>query len=415
MDTTVHALLQQVDALGRQVTERSSGDSRLQILHAVRKLAIELETEGDIVDRLAYQPVGNIVIRIAVDLGIFDILVKSPDPVTTKALAEKTGADYTLLDIPRLDNPQGYLDGKILVRIHSTSPDNLRGHRDEITDSRLPVWQKVPARLAERGYRNPSNSMETALQKDYGAGKTFWQILNERPKELRDFMTFMASQREGRPSWLDFYPVQSQLIEGFSGSTDAVFFVDIGGAGGHECRALKAKYPDLPGRVILQELSGAIEQVKAQEAKGMEAMVHDFFQPQPLKGKLRDESRSSRYSYLQIILSSYIDILPSGARTYYLRNILHDWNSDLCHTILRHLAAAMKPGYSKLLLDEMVVPLQGASLFTVQSDFNMMASLGGMERTERQWRELLGEVGLEIERIWTGREDVESIIEAVLR
>lgn len=75
----------------------------------------------------------------------------------------------------------------------------------------------------------------------------------------------------------------------------------------------------------------------------------------------------------------------------------------------------MKPGYSKLLINEMVVPLKGASLFTVQSDFNMMASLGGMERTEEQWRELLGEAGLEVERIWTGREDVESIIEVVLK
>ena len=40
---------------------------------------------------------GNVVIRVAVDLKIFDILAESADPVTTRELAEKTGADYILL------------------------------------------------------------------------------------------------------------------------------------------------------------------------------------------------------------------------------------------------------------------------------------------------------------------------------
>lgn len=158
------------------------------------------------------------------------------------------------------------------------------------TDSRFPVWQKVPALLKETGYQNPSGAMDTAFRKVHGANKTFWQVLNEHPDDLRDFMTFMSTQREGRPSWLDFYPVESRLIEGFSGSSDSVFFVDIGGAGGHECHALKAKHSGVPGRVVLQDLAGSIEEVKGKEAAGIEAMVHDFFQPQPIKGKSRDVS-----------------------------------------------------------------------------------------------------------------------------
>ena len=172
---------------------------------------------------------------------------------------------------------------------NSSSPYGPEDSTDALvhsTDSRFPVWQKVPALLKESGYQNPSDAMDTALQKVHGPGKTFWQVLNERPEDLRDFMTFMSTQREGRPSWLDFYPVESQLMEGFSGGLDPVFFVDIGGAGGHECHALKVKYPDLPGRVVLQDLAGSIEEVKGKEAAGIEAMVHDFFKPQPIKGKL---------------------------------------------------------------------------------------------------------------------------------
>ncbi|KAL9099066.1 MAG: hypothetical protein Q9187_009554, partial [Circinaria calcarea] len=102
------------------------------------------------------------------------------------------------------------------------------------------------------------------------------------------------------------------------------------------------------------------------------------------------------------------------ARAYYTRNVLHDWNDDQCRAILQQLAAAMSREYSKTLINEMVVPLKGASLFTTHSDLNMMSVTAGMERTEEQWRELLSAVGLEIARIWTGREDSESIIEAVL-
>ena len=39
----------------------------------------------------------NILIRLALDLDVFHILVKSPGPIATKALAKGTCADSTLL------------------------------------------------------------------------------------------------------------------------------------------------------------------------------------------------------------------------------------------------------------------------------------------------------------------------------
>ena len=71
------------------------------------------------------------------------------------------------------------------------------------------------------------------------------------------------------------------------------------------------------------------------------------------------------------------------------------------------------PGVSRLLINELVVPIQVRGQFAPHSDFNMMSICAGMERTEAQWKELLGSVGLEIKGIWTGDGDTESIIEAV--
>ena len=51
----------------------------------------------------------------------------------------------------------------------------------------------------------------------------------------------------------------------------------------------------------------------------------------------------------------------------------------------------------------------------VKAKFLQMMVIGGaMERTEKQWRKLLGSVGLTIEKIWAAKQDDQSIIEAVL-
>ena len=43
----------------------------------------------------------------------------------------------------------------------------------------------------------------------------------------------------------------------------------------------------------------------------------------------------------------------------------------------------------------------------------MMSIGSGVERSERQWRELLDEAGLEITGIWNSNPGMESVIEAV--
>lgn len=74
----------------------------------------------------------------------------------------------------------------------------------------------------------------------------------------------------------------------------------------------------------------------------------------------------------------------------------------------------MTTRYSKLLINDIVMPNQGASRFATQCDINVMALLAAMERSEKQWHALLASVGLEITKIWTAEGGSESVIEAVL-
>ena len=114
-----------------------------------------------------------------------------------------------------------------------------------------------------------------------------------------------------------------------------------------------------------------------------------------------------------VFKSNRSNVSVLGAHIYYLRNVLHDWPDPLARLVLQQISSAMTPGVSRLLINELVVPVQGCGQFAPHSDFNMMSICAGMERTEAQWKELLGSVGLEIRGIWTGDGDTESIIEAV--
>lgn len=93
--------------------------------------------------------------------------------------------------------------------------------------------------------------------------------------------------------------------------------------------------------------------------------------------------------------------------------IFHDWPDDKCIEILKNTASAMRAGgYSKLLINDIVLPDRGTTRFAAQSDITMMAVLGSMERSEAQWRKLIEGAGLEVGGFWLSTP--ETVIEAVL-
>lgn len=103
-----------------------------------------------------------------------------------------------------------------------------------------------------------------------------------------------------------------------------------------------------------------------------------------------------------------------GARAYFIRRVMHNWDDKACRIILRNTAAAMEPSFSRLLITDMVVDDVGAVREMAWEDLNMM-TIGGVERTERQWRELLDECGLRAHKIWRNSAIEHAIIDARLK
>ena len=137
-DTTepdVSSLLAQIDNLGKNLSSGSKQDAetRKKLRFAARDLSRAMEEPGDIVERvcfsvrtsfpwrpfhltlatvsanaddLIHQFMEEVSIRIAIDLDLFNILVKSGKPQTLDDLTKATGADGVLLGVPSANLPQ---------------------------------------------------------------------------------------------------------------------------------------------------------------------------------------------------------------------------------------------------------------------------------------------------------------------
>ena len=83
-------------------------------------------------------------------------------------------------------------------------------------------------------------------------------------------------------------PVQAVLLNDFNAEEKAVLPVDVGGGRGHDLEAFKEAFPHQEGRLIVQDLPDVVDDIR-QPVPGVEAMKHNFFTPQPVKGSPLDD------------------------------------------------------------------------------------------------------------------------------
>lgn len=140
-------------------------------------------------------------------------------------------------------------------------------------------------------------------------------------------------------------------------------------------------YPNLPGKIVLQDQAAVINSIKVDNPP-FEPQVHDFYTPQPVR-----------------------------ARAYSLHSILHDWGDDEGVKILENLKPVLIPGYSRVLLFEIVVSEEKPSFASTTMDMQMLAHVSVRERTEEDWRQLILRAGYDVVRIYTYPGVAESVLE----
>ena len=237
------------------------------------------------------QPLRTAIVRIANSLGIFHILVKSDGPVTGKELAKQSGADHVLL--LRLL--------RYLVAMHTISETGIDVYAPNHVTENLIIpsleagmnhtfdvvcssAMALPSFLAKTQYQNPIDPKNCAFQEALHTPDSLFEWFPKNPEPANNFNLWMSGQRDGRPYWLDFFPFEDHVVRGFKGGDGAVLLIDVGGGRGHEVEAIRKRHPNLPGRILLQDVPSTIEQ--ALPVPGMEAVAHDFFTEQPIKGQI---------------------------------------------------------------------------------------------------------------------------------
>jgi orsellinic acid C2-O-methyltransferase len=158
--------------------------------------------------------------------------------------------------------------------------------------------------------------------------------------------------------------------------SDTRLVVDVGGGYGELIASILSEYPAMRG--ILFDLAHATAAAGSRLAA------------------VGVESRCT------LVTGSFFDGVPGEADAYLLKSVLHNWDDDRAVEILRNCRRAMSP-HARLLVIERIAP----DFFCdaprdqdiARSDLNMLVGMGGRERTEMQYRELLNTAGLRITRV----------------
>lgn len=103
----------------------------------------------------------------------------------------------------------------------------------------------------------------------------------------------------------------------------------------------------------------------------------------------------------------------SGARAYFMHAVLHDWSDETSVKILKQIAAVMKPGYSKILINDIVIPSTDCSCYQAAMDC-LVLQVSANERTEAVWSKVITDAGLKVVKVYPDGRGYESLIEAEL-
>ncbi|KAI9711821.1 MAG: hypothetical protein M1820_001966 [Bogoriella megaspora] len=390
LDSRIDTITSQLQSLISEV--QSDDAARKRLLAATMAANGQLESPLEAVWKLIMSPHAPSALMTVINMGVIKALASSSNPMTAEQLSQVTGGDKTL--IVRLLRPltvQGVV-AEVDSELYAATPITklltdpvIVGGYTFMFSCPTHSLSLMPGYLQNNNWKNV-NGYPGPFQSAKDTKLELWPWLCEHPELLSHFAKFMGGQRMMRIDWFNFLPIEEMFLKGAREGKDEVLMVDVGGGEGHDIEKFAKARPNAPGRLVVQDLPDVINMIKGLDER-VEKMPHDFFTEQPAK----------------------------GARVYYFRSIMHDWGDEDCVKILKRTADAMERGYSKLFLNEFILASKNVPMYPALLDINMMCILNGMERTQKQWNELLAKAGLKIIDFHTVQsEENEGLIEAEL-
>ncbi|KAJ8117401.1 hypothetical protein OPT61_g1400 [Boeremia exigua] len=407
---SISHLSERIADLTKRFANGSHIDVKLQqqIVVLAEKLAIATREPDENVYHTATQIAHNAALRSIIAMGVFEALPADETSISTQTLAAQLKVDKDLLgnstlasdlctthtiDADRLmralasthfflnPSPNHYAHTPLSRCYTTIAPRAMTAQMYDFTSQGVFA---LPRFLRGNNFSSAGTYTDGPFQLGAATNLGFWEYLGAEPERMALFSAGMRAGTTigcGRASGA--FPFGVALAD--CGEKD-VAVVDIGGGRGQALEAIKKDWKGVRGRLVLQDLPHV---VKDGAQKGlpawMETSCASFFEPQSV----------------------------IGARIYYFRRIFHDWDQVKGREILLNTKGAMNE-YSRILITDMVLPDVDAPRDMALQDLNMM-SFGGMERSEQQWRELVGSAGLVLRRVWLSKDGAKhAVVEVVL-
>ena len=148
----------------------------------------------------------------------------------------------------------------------------------------------MPEYLKSIEYRRQTDELPSAFQYAYNVKEDGFTWLCHHPDVAARFDGLMEGFRQLNPYWYNWFPVQERILDTCSLAPDQPLMVDIGGRVGQVLIDFKKRFPDIVGRLILEDLPVVIDGIRESpdlKAAGIEAIGSDFLRDvQPVKGKV---------------------------------------------------------------------------------------------------------------------------------
>ncbi|XP_028251385.1 acetylserotonin O-methyltransferase 2 [Parambassis ranga] len=301
------------------------------------------------------------VIFSACELGVFDLLLKSPEPLSAQHVAQELGTS--------VDGMERLLDALVGIEIlevetadgkasySSTDVANLylaKGSAKSLHDMIIyqsqtiyPLWNNMVDAIREGRNQN---------EKTFGLPpEEVFQAIYRSEEEMLKFMGLMNS------SWvLDGHDIVTAFnLSGFQ------TVVDLGGCTGALAREMAKAYPS--ASVTVFDLPQVVETAQkhfCQEDDAVTFQTGDFFSGE----------------------------IPA-ADLYVLARIIHDWPEEKCLTLLKKIYDTCKPGGGVLLVEAMLFENRRGPVMAQIYSLNMLVQAEGRERPPSEYTHMLSKSG----------------------
>lgn len=159
-------------------------------------------------------------------------------------------------------------------------------------DHFLQPMTDLPAYLKKHGpveptsfYVNPYSEYHNAAD----SGLTTWEIMSKDPDKIKTFQIGLTTGDAMVPvvGYYDFNQL-ALTDEEIQQDPERVSLVDIGGGVGNVVQRILQASPKLnPSNIVLEDLESILELSEKEKSapEGVRKVVHDFWTPQPIKGK----------------------------------------------------------------------------------------------------------------------------------